>query len=62
MNCPMCGEPWNRDRCSSCGWSERLDPVNRERLDAITGSFLDVREGEEVLVLQVENVWVEKAK
>lgn len=40
MNCPMCGELWDRDRCATCGWSERLDPVNRKRLDVITDLVL----------------------
>jgi hypothetical protein len=22
MNCPMCGEPWNDERCDMCGWKE----------------------------------------
>lgn len=22
MNCPMCGELWNRVVCQTCGWSE----------------------------------------
>ena len=29
----MCGEPWSGDKCGACGWSERLDHVNRQRLD-----------------------------
>lgn len=43
MNCPMCGELWDRDRCLTCGWSERLDPVNRRRLDAVTDLVLAYR-------------------
>ena len=22
MHCPMCGEPWNGQRCEVCGWKE----------------------------------------
>ncbi len=33
-NCPMCGHPWDSDKCQTCGWSERLDPVNRVRFYA----------------------------
>lgn len=22
MNCPMCGELWDRQKCQSCGWKE----------------------------------------
>lgn len=22
MNCPMCGDPWDDDVCTTCGWSE----------------------------------------
>ncbi len=43
MNCPMCGELWDRDRCTACGWSEHLDPVNRRRLDAIADVVLAYR-------------------
>lgn len=45
MNCPMCGEMWNGDTCATCGWSERLDPVNRQRrADAVCehGTAMDV--------------------
>lgn len=35
MNCPMCGETWNRDICGVCGWCEdekRRRAVLRQRL------------------------------
>ena len=22
LRCPMCGEPWNGQRCEACGWKE----------------------------------------
>lgn len=22
MNCPMCGELWNGEKCKECGWKE----------------------------------------
>jgi len=41
-NCPMCGEPWNRDICGCCGWCEdesaaaalrlRLRPAPRAKI------------------------------
>jgi len=43
MNCPMCGELWDRVRCATCGWSERMDSVNRSRLDAVADLVLSYR-------------------
>ena len=41
-HCPMCGEQWNDDKCSSCGWFEGKQP-RHHALDMIVDKVLAYR-------------------